>query len=49
MSKPLKKKTSPKKRASKYEPKVKFNGSFEDMVNISLTGAGVKKKDKSKK
>lgn len=35
-----------KPRASTYEPKVKFTGSFEDMVKISTTGAGVKKKDK---
>ena len=38
-----KKKTS-KKRASKYEPKVKFSGIFEDMIAISVTGAGVKNK-----
>lgn len=32
-----------KERASKYEEKVTFNGSFQEMVNISLTGAGAKK------
>ena len=42
MAKTLKKKI-PKKRASIYEPKVKFNGTFEDMIAISTTGAGTKK------
>lgn len=42
-------KTSPKKRASKYEPKVSFKGTFEDMIAISTTGAGVKKKEAKKK
>jgi len=32
-----------KPRAKHYEPKVKFEGSFEDMLRISATGAGVKK------
>ncbi len=36
----IKKKAS-KKRASTYEPKVKFNGTFEEMIAISTTGAGV--------
>ena len=35
-----------KERAEKYEHKVSFNGTFEDMVNISLTGAGAKKVEK---
>jgi len=43
MPKTVKKKAS-KKRASTYEPKVKFNGTFEDMIAISTTGAGTKKK-----
>ena len=44
------KKTKPVKiRADKYEPKVKFNGTFEEMIAISTTGAGVKKKEDSKK
>lgn len=47
MSKAIKKKPA-KKRASKYEPKVKFEGSFEEMVKISITGAGAKKKGKKK-
>jgi len=40
------KKKAPKKRAETYEPKVKFEGSFEDMVKISTTGKGVKKTEK---
>ena len=47
MAKAIKKKAS-KKRASKYEPKVKFEGAFEDMIAISTTGAGVKKKEEKK-
>jgi hypothetical protein len=39
----------PKKRDSTYEPKVKFDGTFEQMIAISTTGAGVKKKDIKKK
>lgn len=46
MAKAVKKKAA-KKRASTYEPKVKFNGTFEDMIAISITGAGAKKKDKT--
>ena len=42
------KKKAAKKRASKYEPKVKFAGTFEDMIAISVTGAGVKSKKKTK-
>ncbi len=42
MAKVIKKKAS-KKRSSSYEPKVKFNGTFEDMIAISTTGAGIKK------
>lgn len=41
---------SPKKkkqRAEKYDPKVSFSGSFEDMIKISTTGAGAKKKEES--
>jgi hypothetical protein len=44
---PLKK--AAKKRASTYEPKVKFNGTFEDMIAISITGAGTKSKTKEEK
>ena len=38
------KKAAPKKRATTYEKPVTFNGTFEDMILISTTGAGVKKK-----
>lgn len=49
MPKTIKKaKKASKPRAEKYEPKVKFEGSFEDMVKISGTGAGVKKEEKKK-
>lgn len=44
MAKEIKKK-APKKRADKYAEKVKFNGSLEDLIDISLTGAGAKKKE----
>lgn len=42
------KKKAPKKRAVTYEQPVKFNGTFEDMVAVSTTGAGAKKKEKKK-
>jgi len=48
MAKAVKKKAS-KKRASTYEPKVKFEGTFEDMIAISATGAGTKNKTKKPK
>lgn len=44
MAKAVKKKAS-KKRSSIYEQPVKFNGTLEDMISISTTGAGAKKKD----
>ena len=48
MAKAVKKKAVPKKaakkRAATYEPKVKFDGTFEEMIAISTTGAGTKKK-----
>ena len=47
MAKAVKKKLA-KKRAAKYEPKVKFAGTFEDMIAISATGAGAKKKGTKK-
>jgi len=47
MAKAVKKKPT-KKRASKYEDKVTFEGTFEDMVKISITGAGAKKKETKK-
>lgn len=42
------KKTS-KPRQPKYDSKVAFNGTFDDLLNISLTGAGAKKKEETKK
>jgi len=42
MVKAVKKKAT-KKRASRYEPKVKFNGTFEELIAISTTGAGTTK------
>ncbi|MEJ7823392.1 MAG: hypothetical protein WKF85_13800 [Chitinophagaceae bacterium] len=48
MAKAIKKKTF-KKRAPTYEPKVKFNGTFEEMIAISTTGAGAKKELKREK
>lgn len=36
------------KRSETYEPKVKFKGTFEDLVKISTTGAGTKKKTEKK-
>ena len=43
------KKKAPKKRASTYEQPVKFTGTFDDMIAISTTGAGSKKKAETKK
>lgn len=48
MAKATKKKPA-NKRAKKYEPAVKFEGTFEDMIAISTTGAGYKKKATKKK
>lgn len=48
MPKEIKKKDT-KKREPKYEPKVTFNGTFEQMIAISTTGAGVKKRETKKK
>jgi hypothetical protein len=31
------KKTSKKKRAKQYDPKLKINGSFEDVIKLSVT------------
>lgn len=43
MAKTIKKKTT-SNRPKTYEKPVTFNGSFADMVAISTTGAGAKKK-----
>ena len=42
-------KKAKKKRAKTYEPKVKFNGTLEDMLKISATGAGVNNESKANK
>lgn len=47
MEKAVKKKAA-KKRAATYEAPVKFAGTFEDMIAISTTGAGTKKKELKK-
>ena len=47
MAKAIKKKA--KKRATKYEKPVTFSGTFEDMIAISVTGAGAKKQTNKKK
>ena len=41
-------KKSSKKRAEQYEPKLKFDGSFKDLVDISINDAKKPKKDKKK-
>jgi hypothetical protein len=35
-------KAAPKKRASKYEGKVSFDGTFEDVIGISIKQANNK-------
>ena len=39
MAKAVKKKTTKKPRASEYEKKVAFDGTFEDMIGISVKDA----------
>lgn len=39
-------KTKPKKRPETYEPKVKFDGTFKDLIDISIKDAEKKKKAK---
>lgn len=46
MAKAVKVEKPSKARAKKYEEKVVFNGTFQEMINISITGAGAKKVDK---
>jgi hypothetical protein len=48
MAKSITKKKAAKKRAKTYDKPVTFNGSFEDMIAISTTGAGAKKKTAKK-
>lgn len=43
MAKAVKKKAV-KKRASTYDAKLAINGTFEDVIAVSVTGAGTKKK-----
>ncbi len=43
MAKQIKTAKPKKERPGTYEPKVSFTGTFEDMIKISTTGAGVKK------
>jgi hypothetical protein len=38
MAKTVKKAKASKPRAKNYEPNVKFEGTFEDMIAISVTG-----------
>jgi hypothetical protein len=35
-----------KKRATSYEPKINFDGSFKDLIDISIKDANKKKKEK---
>jgi hypothetical protein len=49
MAKAAKKKAASNKRATTYEKPVTFNGTFEQMIAISTTGAGTTKKQPKKK
>jgi hypothetical protein len=51
MAKTVKKaaKKAPKPRPANYDPPVAFAGTFEQMVAISTTGAGAKKRETKKK
>jgi hypothetical protein len=52
MAKAVKKKAAKKevkKRASTYDKPIEFTGTFEDMIAISITGAGYKKNPSKKK
>jgi hypothetical protein len=40
------KKKAPKKRAEKYEPKLKANASFDDLIKISVGKTPKEKKQK---
>lgn len=39
-------KTKAKKRAKQYEPKIKFDGSFKELIDISIKDANKKVKPK---
>jgi hypothetical protein len=43
-----KKKEEPKPRAEKYEEKVKFNGTLEQMINIAIKTPAPKPKEDKK-
>jgi len=43
------KKKPPKKRADKYDEKVKFDGTFEDMISISVKQSEKKSAPKKEK
>jgi len=51
MPKREKQKGAPVKRPTKYEEKLKFGGSFDELLSLSLQGAdeSVKKKDTEKR
>ena len=42
MSEPKKKKRPPKKSLTNYEEKVKFNGTFEQLIKIAVKQKGKK-------
>lgn len=42
------KKKAPKKRADKYEEKLLFNGTLDDLVKLTVKHAEKKKEDKNK-
>lgn len=44
MSKEQKVVKKAKKRAEQYDPKLKFDGSFKDMIDVSIRDAEKKKK-----
>lgn len=48
MSKEKKVVKKAKKRAEKYDPKLKFDGSFKDMIDASIKDAEKKKKPEKK-
>ncbi len=49
MAKVINKKKAAKKRASTYDAKLSINGTFEDVIAVSVIGTSVKKSTPSKK
>jgi len=49
MAKAAKKKAAPKKRADHYEPKVKTDLSFDELIAMSVNKQSEKKQDKKPK